>query len=118
MQILADGIGGRCEVKMSEEKTEFTAVQTRLLPDELLALDTWRGIRSRSMALRELVRALPGGTMPGGTRPVCHILRSGLALCGAGMPQDWPKGQRWIPESGVAQMRAQGGLCAGCDAGV
>ena len=95
---------------MSEEETEFVAVQTRLPPDELAVLDAWRGIRSRSMALRELVRALPGGS-----RPVCHVLRGGLALCGAGMPNDWPAGQRWIPESGVAQMRAQGGLCAGCE---
>lgn len=26
-----------------------------------------------------------------------HILRWGLALCGAGMPLDWPQGDRWVP---------------------
>lgn len=39
---------------------------------------------------------------------VIHILHTGLALCGAGMPLDWPGSDRWV------RIQEDGATCAPC----
>lgn len=39
-----------------------------------------------------------------------HVLQAGQALCGLGMPTDWPPGHRWT----VAKQGAEKPTCPGC----
>jgi len=41
-----------------------------------------------------------------------HMLKSGLAVCGAGMPNDWPDGDRWVAYNNKSDRGSVN--CQGC----
>jgi hypothetical protein len=48
------------------------------------------------------------------SNPVVHILKAGTALCGAGVPESWPPGTRWIGYDLPKRSIEPRATCNGC----